>query len=36
MIRYRRGDCIKYLERVSYQSTAEYTRKTKTGARATP
>jgi hypothetical protein len=34
MIRYRRGDCLKYLEKISYQSTADYERKTKTGARS--
>jgi hypothetical protein len=34
MIRYRRGDCLKYLEKISYQSTADYPRRTKTGARA--
>ena len=34
MIRYRRSDCLKYLEKISYQSTADYERKTKTGARS--
>jgi hypothetical protein len=35
MIRYRRGDCLKYLEKISYQSTADYEGKTKSGARKT-
>jgi hypothetical protein len=34
MIRYRRGDCIRYLECISYQSTGDYPQRTKTGARA--
>jgi hypothetical protein len=33
MIRYSRGDCKKFLEKLTYQSTADYPRKTKTGAR---
>jgi hypothetical protein len=35
MIRYRRGDCIEWLKKISYQSTVDYERKTKTGARGT-
>jgi hypothetical protein len=36
MIRYRRADVLKYLERISFQSTADYPRKSTTGARAAP
>lgn len=34
MTRYRRGDCKAYLERLTFQSTADYRKKTSTGARA--
>jgi hypothetical protein len=34
MIRYRRSDVLRYLERISFQSTADYPQRSKTGARA--
>jgi hypothetical protein len=34
MIRYRRGDVLEYLERISFSSTGDYPQRTKTSARA--
>src|SRR5262249_33625311 len=33
MIRYQRSDCLKYLQKISYESTADYALKSKRGAR---